>query len=157
MHEPVAGRLEDYLLGEADNSEANEHLENCESCRKELEAMRRQSALFGALKASSEVEPDAGFYGRVMNRIESQAKPSAWSLFGESVFARRLAYASMTLFVLVGTYFVSSHESPDSLRSPEVMLASDEYYESIPVQGNNPQQDREAVLVNLVTYEQDFE
>ena len=68
--------------------------------------MRAQSAMFRRA-FRSEVEPGAGFYARVMNRIETQAKPSVWSLFGESMFAKRLAYASATFLVLVGVVFVS--------------------------------------------------
>ena len=68
-----------------------------------------QSALFRrAFRA--EAEPDAAFYARVMNRIETQARPSVWSLFGESMFAKRLAYASATFLVLIGVVFMSAEQ-----------------------------------------------
>src|SRR5262245_17862986 len=99
MHEPVIGRLEEYLSGGGPFAEVEEHLKNCAGCRKELESMRMQSALFRSLRTREEIEPAAGFYARVMERVETQVKPSAWSLFGESLFAKRLAYASAMFLV----------------------------------------------------------
>src|SRR5262245_25715943 len=101
MHDPVVGRLEEYLDGNGPYPEVEQHLKDCAECRTELEAMRLQSALFR--KAFQvEVEPNAGFYARVMNRIETQARPSVWSLFAESLFARRLVYASASFLLLAG-------------------------------------------------------
>src|SRR3979411_2942251 len=108
MHEPVKGRIEDCLHGSTPPPEVDEHLRQCSSCRSELTAMKRQAEIFRSLKSPREVEPSAGFYARVLQRIESQSLPSIWSLFGESLFAKRLAYASITFLVLLGTYFVSS-------------------------------------------------
>ena len=73
MHQPVTGHLEEYLHGGGPFPDVEEHLNKCVECREELDAMRAQSAMLRrALRA--EVEPSGGFYARVMNRIESQAK-----------------------------------------------------------------------------------
>jgi predicted anti-sigma-YlaC factor YlaD len=155
MHEPVIGRLEDYLNGGGPVAEVDEHLNNCRSCRKEVEAMRVQSALLRSLRAPQEIEPMAGFYARVMNQIETQPKPSVWSLFGESVFAKRLAYASATFLVLLGTVLVSSTapDEPLAYSEPERIFAGES--QPTPVSVENPQ-DRDVVLVNLATY-QDYQ
>ena len=105
MHEFVKGSLEEYLSGA--HPETEEHLRTCESCRIEVEAMRAQSSLFASLKAPAEMEPGPGFYARVMSRVETQTRPSVWSLFGESLFAKRLVYASAACLVLFGAFLVS--------------------------------------------------
>ena len=153
MHEPLKGNIEDYLQGGKELPDVERHLEQCESCRVEMVQMQKHSNLFRSMKASKEWEPDPGFYGRVMNRIETQAKPSIWNIFGESIFAKRLAYASATFVVLLGTYFVSSTSSEQQIAtsSPEVLMSDDPHPSEV---GDNPQKDREAVLVNLATYQE---
>ena len=115
--------------------------------------MKAQAALFRRA-FRSEVEPGAGFYARVMNRIETQAKPSVWSLFAESMFAKRLAYASATFLLLVGVVFVSANPPDEAFASadPEVILAAgDEQYTPVSM---DTERDREVILVNLATYRQ---
>jgi hypothetical protein len=117
--------------------------------------MKLQSALLRrAFRVDAEAAP--GFYAKVMNRIETQAKPSVWTLFAESMFAKRLAYASATFLVLVGTVLVSSNQSDQPLmfNDPQVILAGEENY--MPVSMEEPDRDREVVLVNLTTY-QDYQ
>lgn len=154
MHEPVKERLEEYLHGSPPSLEVEEHLRNCPGCREEVEAMRMQTLLLRDFKSSREVEPAAGFYGRVMGRIDSQPRPSAWTLFGESLFAQRLAYASAAFLILLGSFFISSTETAEAYAAsdPEAILAGHEAPE--PVSMEDPQRDREAILVNLATYEQ---
>jgi hypothetical protein len=85
-----------------------------------------------------------------MNHIETQAKPSVWNVFGESLFAKRLVYASATFLFLLGTYFVSS--SPDeefAPGTPQVILAGQHLPEPVTM---DPQKDRETVLVTLATW-----
>jgi predicted anti-sigma-YlaC factor YlaD len=157
MHEPVKSRLEEYLRGGARFADVDEHLKNCEGCRNEVNAMRAQSELFRAVKAPVNMEPGAGFYARVMNRIETEAKPSPWSLFGESLFAKRLVYASATFLVLLGTFLVSSTETDNPMAgsAAEMILAGQQDLE--PVTMEDPQKDREVVLVNLATFEQGYQ
>lgn len=153
MHEPVVRHLEEYLIGDGPYPQVEEHLSKCADCRNEVEAMRSQAALFRVFR--TDVEPGAGFYARVMNRIETQARPSVWSLFGESMFAKRLAYASATFLVLAGVVIVSSNQSDQlaAFGDPEVILAGDERYTPVSM---DPQRDREVILVNLATYQQDY-
>ena len=150
MHEPVIRNLEEYLHGDGRSTEVDEHLNKCAECKQELEAMRAQAALLRRA-FRTDVEPGAGFYGRVMNRIETQAKPSVWSLFGESLFARRLAYASATFLLMAGAVFLSDPQTTAASTYPEMILAGDEMYTPVSM---DPQRDREVVLVNLATYQE---
>jgi len=154
MHEPLKGRIEDYLHGGFHLPDVEQHLTNCPSCKAEAAAMKQQADLFKSLKASEEFDLDAAFYARVMNRIETQVKPSVWNIFGESIFAKRLAYASLTFVVLLGTYFVSSTTADDQQlanSSPEMLMSNDPHTTEV---GTDPQKDREAILVNLATYQE---
>ena len=150
MHESMKESLEDYLRGGAD-PKTEEHLRSCENCRSEVQAMRAQSRLFQSLKAPANFEIDPGFYARVMNRVETQARPSVWSLFGESLFAKRLVYASATLLVLFSSYLASSPASDDALAAgrPEVILAGQQLPEPVSM---DPQKDRDVILVNLASW-----
>ena len=114
--------------------------------------MQEQSSLFHALAAPPEAGPGPAFYARVMNRIEAQARPSIWNLFGESLFARRLMYASATLLVLLSSYMMSSgpaQEEQLAAGAPEVILAGYTLPEPVSM---DKQRDREVVLVNLATW-----
>ena len=150
MHESIKEGLEDYLRGGA-YPKTEEHLRSCENCRSEVEAMRAQSRLFQSLKAPANLEIDPGFYARVMNRVETQARPSVWSLFGESLFAKRLVYASATFLVLFSSYLASSPASDDGLvaGSPEVILAGQQLPQPVSM---DPQKDRDVILVNLASW-----
>jgi predicted anti-sigma-YlaC factor YlaD len=153
MHEPVVQRLEEILRDEPAGTAAEIHLQNCAACRAEISSMKMQNRLFRAFQCPAEVEPSPGFYGRVINRIESQTAPSIWSLFSESLFATRLAYASMTFVALLGTYFISSTngERPVVINSPEATLAVDDNQRII--NNSDPDRDRAATLVTLASYQ----
>lgn len=91
MHRRVRDRLEDILAGaggnagqhgsEAKGLEAARHLDECADCRQTVAALRDQQRMLRSLRAPEEVEPKAGFYARVIERIESQGVASIWSLF----------------------------------------------------------------------------
>jgi len=90
-----------------------------------------------------------------MNRIESQARPSVWSLFGESMFAKRLAYASATFLVLMGVVFVSASEPTQPTASdPHFILAGEQEYVPVSMEdvSADMEHDRAVVLANLATY-----
>lgn len=153
MHEPVAGRVEEYLQGAA--PELDEHLAQCPSCRKEIADMQSVAALLRGLKPSDEVDPAGGFYARVLNRIETQSRQSAWTVFSETLFARRLALASVSFVVLLGTYLVSTtqtQQQPYTASAPEVLIANDDHVH--PAISDNVQADRDTVLVSLASYQQ---
>jgi anti-sigma factor RsiW len=155
MHEPVIQHLEEYLHDGGRVAEVEAHLSKCDECRRELDAMRLQSALFRALRAPQELEPPPNFYTKVMGRVESQTRPSVWGLFGESLFAKRLAYASATFLMLLGTVLATSTQEEDmaAYTTPELILAGEVQPEPVSM---DPQKDRDVILVKLATY-QDYQ
>lgn len=152
MHQLLTGYLEDLLEGRSVPPAVDEHLKMCSPCASALELIRAQQRGFHLLRA--EAEPAPGFYQRVMERIERQARPSIWSLFGESLFARRLAYASIAAGLLLTAVVFSDRQqnsgSELAANSAEVVMAADTTA-PVPV-GMNPEQDREAVFVQLATF-----
>jgi len=94
------------------------------------------------------MEPSTAFYSRVMQRIEESAKDSIWSVFIYSPFGKRLAYASLGIAALLGTYVVSVEARDGHLGGKTIVaqqLASD-----APVFGS-PAQQRDAVLINFAS------
>jgi hypothetical protein len=148
MHRQMRDKIESVLGGLPDSS-SQQHLENCRGCSQEASAMREQAALMRALRAPAEIEPKAGFYARVLERIEAQRPVSIWSLFFESAMGRGLAMASMAFALAMGIYLVSSERIPEQTivvtGQPDWVLSDD-----MANPGTAP--DRDAVLVNLVTY-----
>lgn len=120
-----------------------------------MRALRRG---FEGLRVPRAIEPPANFYAAVLNRIETQARPSAWALFADSLFARRLAYASAAFFVLLGTFLISSAtdvRQSVAASAPSFILAGDN--DDAPPTIEVQPQERGVVLVNLASYQQDFQ
>lgn len=152
MHQVIKDNLEAYLgtaRGRELPGEFSLHLESCDGCRREVGEMRAQSRLFATMRPEAEVDPPAGFYGRVMDIIEAQKRASIWVVFSESPFGRKIAFASLLLAILMGAYMVSTEPGGElALRDPAPAV------QVTPVLGPNQQQDRDAVLVNLATYQE---
>jgi|SRR5579863_2083148 predicted anti-sigma-YlaC factor YlaD len=153
MHRRVRGKLEDILAGTGVTNERHphgshqhdSHLDECAECRDEIAAMRDQQRLLRTLRPPDEAEPRAGFYARVIERIESQGAASIWSLFFESPVGRGLAMAAMVLALGLGVYLVSSERDAPVDSGPVFTIP-----DSSAMLTGAP--DRDAVLVNLVTY-----
>ncbi|HSR06905.1 MAG TPA: hypothetical protein VLM42_07135 [Bryobacteraceae bacterium] len=157
MHREIRDHIENVLAG----SEP-EHLAGCEECRSEVQGMQEHTALLRELRApeSFVAEPRAGFYARVMERIEAEGPISIWNLFIESAFGRRIAVASMALAILLGVYLVTSERS-----AVDPMIAGQEAQQQVVVGEDGParvimqmdqssagQSSQDAVLADLVTY-----
>ncbi len=166
MHEPVRSRLEEYLRdgefnGGSAFSDVEAHLAACRNCSEEVGAMRAQAALFRALRTPAPVELRRDLYAGILNRIEAQtARPSVWTLFADSLFARRLAWGAASALFLLGSYLVTP-DNPANSRgeivagnhsNPELILAGDrsELPPPIEVHPNG----RGAVLVSLASWDQ---
>jgi anti-sigma factor RsiW len=161
MHGFIRDRLEDLLTAESssarlsgitakyDIEEVAKHLESCAECSSEFALIKAQSALLRTLRPSEpETEPSAGFYARVMQRIEEGTKDSIWSVFIYSPFGKRLAYASLGIAALLGTYVVSL-EARDGHLGGKTVVAR-QFPADTPVFGSQDQQ-RDAVLINFAT------
>jgi len=156
MHQPIQDGLEDYLSGKAHPDRLQQfhlHLAGCAGCREEVQALQAQSALFRSLRPAEEFDPLPGFYARVRSRIDAQQAGSFWSLFMEPVFARRLAYASLGLLLLLASVAVTSPQASvtASTSAPEHILAVHDL-EYPPAPGVDMDHDRGLVLSHLASY-----
>ena len=144
MHQSIRESLEEYLKNADVPAEFHAHLGECGECAGEVKSLEEQSQLLRSLRSAPEHRPRAGFYARVLERIESQPA-SIWAVFLDRNFGLRLAVASAALIALLGTYLVTSEPSgPESAPAP-IGVSTD-----IPQQ----QQQRDAVLVDLASYHQ---
>jgi predicted anti-sigma-YlaC factor YlaD len=167
MHRIIRDHLE-QVLGQyppASDHPAGKHLAECEECREAVAGMREQAAMLRQWRTPAvEMEPRPGFYARVLERIEAQTPSSAFFLFFDSLFGRRIAMASLALALLLGVYVISSEQmaEPEVAGAgalPQVTLVSDMSQDLPSVLYEDPQPrlvtsapDQDAVLVNLVTY-----
>jgi hypothetical protein len=153
MHESIRRRLEELLDAGSSvwgNDIPDEHLAVCPECSAEIAAMRDQAMVLRSLRAPEEVEPLPGFYARVMQRIEGGYVRSVWTIFADSPFGTRLAYASLTVAIILGSYVVSAERRDGHLRT-ETVVAQDVHYDP-PVTGDLAHQ-RDAVLENIAIHQ----
>lgn len=158
MHEPIKQGLEEFLAGRSGAAqreleppeEFHRHLAECADCRSMVAEMRAHQALLVELKAPEIDGPAPGFYARVLERIEAQASASSfWSIFLEPSFGRRLLYASLVLFVVLGSavWKTAGNASLDHANPVHIMAGAD-----LPAAtGEDPGRDRTVVLTNLVS------
>jgi anti-sigma factor RsiW len=150
MHGVIRDRLEDVLRSQdvlTGSKEVNDHLANCDQCASEVARLREQSRMVRALRV--EAEPSAGFYARVLQRIEERAQNTVWAVFLYSPFGKRVALASMALALLLGSYVVGMESQDGHLYMSRPAVTQDG--SDTPVQGDAADK-RDAVLVNFVSY-----
>jgi hypothetical protein len=184
MHQQIRHNLEDYLRGShlRDSGlpeEFRAHLGECAACARELQAVEEQARLLQSLRNEQNVseqnlEPQAGFYARVVGRIEQRLeaqRASFWAPFLDRKFGFRLAVASAALVALLGTYLVTSEPAgPEFASTPTVVYTGDSgarqagagpsqseteaVVAQTEAQALEQQQQRDAVLVDLASYHQ---
>ncbi len=110
MHQPIRDNLEDYLKGSTRQvpQEFHAHLGACEECASELRLLEAQAKMLRSLRSDSAIEPRPGFLCPRDGADRRAGRTSIWSVFLEPSFGRRLAVASATLVVLLGTYLVTT-------------------------------------------------
>lgn len=153
MHGSIRDHLEDLLSAEGSAARDQglvKHLSSCAKCSSEIGAMQAQSELLHSLRAPEELEPGAGFYARVIQRIEERAKDSIWAAFICSPFAKRLTYASLAATLLLGSYVISQEVRGGGPTDEQVMV---QQFHTDPLVTGSIQQQREAVLVNFVSHQ----
>ena len=156
MHALIKERLEEYLRGtgeQADLAAFRAHLASCEDCSEEVEGMQSQARLLQLLRSPEEVEPGAGFYARVMERIDAQRRASPLYAFLDLHLAHRLIFASLTAVIVLGSYLVYTERAPSFGESGPVAVLASQTAERDLV-GAHQAQDRETVLVALASYEE---
>ncbi|MEO5925567.1 MAG: hypothetical protein ABIR70_17225 [Bryobacteraceae bacterium] len=158
MHRIIEDHLEDVLSGTLPaGHQVYVHLKECGDCREFTSAMQAQNDLFHAFRTTTEAEPQAGFYARVLERIELQRPISIWALFTESVFGRNLATASLAVAMAMALYMVTSEqqEAPSSFATHSA-VEMDPLYPGAgftnDVMGANASNSG-AVLMSLVSYQ----
>jgi hypothetical protein len=109
--------------------------------------MKTQAEMLRSLRAPEEVEPAAGFYARVLQRIEEQTIESIWAVFVNSPIGNRLVYASLTLALVLGSYVIAQ-ESRDGEYHKSRVVAQNVQFDAV---FGDSQQQRDAVLVNFVS------
>jgi anti-sigma factor RsiW len=152
MHAEVMESLEAYLsgtLGPAADRDVEAHLSTCQKCREELRGMRDISELFVSLRPEETFERAPGFHARVMQQVGKRKAVSAFAGFFalDLAFGRRVAFAALLTFAMLGSYLVIREgEYPTGL-SPEAVMAQQNSpaFESASAQDN--------MLVTLTTYE----
>jgi hypothetical protein len=155
MHQLIRKNLEEYLKHSVSEipAEFHRHLGECRDCASELQGLEAQSQWLRSLRGSEDAEPRAGFYARVMERIEAQQPFSIWSVFLDRKFGWRLAVASGMLAALLGGYLVTSEPGgPETGVAPTVATAGTAA--SGTPGDTGAQQQRDAVLVDLASYRQ---
>ncbi len=150
MHGPVRERLEDLLHADQGQGGLTEHLAGCAECSSQLAAMKSQSMQLASLRAPENVEPSAGFYARVLQRIEEYEIDSFWAFFGDSPFGKRLAAASLTIALALGTY-VAVQTTDARLNRPNIVAINGKLHYDFPVMGSQEEQ-RDAVLDNFAEH-----
>ena len=152
MHAVVMENLEEYLAGSlepADRWEIEAHLNACEECREEMHGMQEVSQMFASLRREDEWEPSPGFYAGVVRRVERQARPSLASLFNLNfALGRRLAFASLVVLAVMGSYLITRETSYSAGPSPDTVMAE----QNSPNFDSRPAHDN--MLVTITAYEQ---
>ena len=119
MHDVIRNGLEGYLsrrLAPESLAAFRAHLAGCATCSDAVSGFERQSALIQTLRVTQDdVAPAPGFYARVLERIEAQRPVSLWSVFLQPLFARRVMYASLALFLFLGSSILWTGENHDVL------------------------------------------
>jgi|JI71714B2RNA_FD_contig_21_3705829_length_2401_multi_12_in_0_out_0_2 anti-sigma factor RsiW len=162
MHEPVRSQLEDILQGRLRPGQREvvvAHLKACPACEAELGQMSIHADWLRALRVTDPPEPSAGFYARVINRVEAQARPSFWELLVDPVFGRRLVYATGTLFLLMASFLLAtSNEEAELAYTPVEIIAQPEVVPAAtPAQpvtafGEDMRQNREHFLATMASF-----
>ena len=112
--------------------------------------MQANAAQLRTLRTAEPLDVPAGFYAKVVQRIEERARVSVWAAFLYSPLSRRLAYGSLSAALILGMYVFAEESSDGHLEAPAV--AAQQGQRTPAVFGNQDEQ-RDAVLVNFASYE----
>jgi len=112
--------------------------------------MQEVSQLFGSLRVEEPWQPSPGFYAGVVGQVGKQAGSQSFTrLFSfDFMFGRRLAFASLVMLAVLGTYLITRETGYPAGPSPDTIMAEQ----------NSPAFDSGAghdnMLVTLTAYEQ---
>ena len=156
MHRPTKELLEEFLRTEGDGEDAavlRAHLAGCDECRRAVTDMEDQARMLRLLRAPEEVQPGAGFYAGVMERIESRRRASSLYAFLDPGFARRLIYSSLAAVFVLGALLVY-WESQPAWDDPSLVTLIASETPADEMVGSNPARDRQTMLLTLASYQE---
>ncbi len=154
MHGSIRDQLES-LLADGDSAvasaDAAAHLTGCSECSVQVNQMRIAAQQLRTLRAPEELEVSAGFYARVLERIEQRTCITAWAAFLYSPFSKRLAYGSLSAALILAAYVITEESRDGHFRGSDTATVQSASQDSR-VFGSQSEQ-RDAVLVNFASYE----
>lgn len=150
MHSLIRERLEDVLAGRH-TEPVRRHLAECEECREHVAEMTANAQALRLLRAPAAVEVRAGFYARVLERIDAQRPAITWRSFFESAFALRIALASLALVLMVGTYLYTNDDEPEIARAVQ---SESIHNDDVSIIEAGQLRDPDAVLASLASYQE---
>ena len=158
MHEPLVSQLEEILQGRmtpAQRSNVDAHLAVCAECKEELQAMTSFTEVVRSLRAPAVPELRAGFYARVMQKVDEQGRPSFWNLLLDPVFGRRLVYGTGALFLLMASFLLATSGDQPELAQTPVQMISQPAVTTVSMPGgfgDDVQRDRERFLATMASF-----
>jgi hypothetical protein len=163
MNRRIEENLEAYLSGSLDNAGAADFqqslMDSGPETRQLIAGIEKQSRMIrSALRPAEPVELGAGFYARVLERIEAQRAASPfWAALLEPLFFNRLVMASATLILLLGAALFTG--GPDDLAiaadAPHMIMAAEpEPMVTVTTVNDGAPQSRDVVLGDLTTYQE---
>jgi hypothetical protein len=151
MHDEILNELEGYLSGEPVSRAFTRHMEDCSPCAREVEEMEQISLSLHSLRIeeTAAVTPSLGFYAKVTRTIEAEQKSPLWGLFAPDLqFFRQVAFASLMLLAVLGSYLVSRESDLASVATEQATLT--EHNSTVP---HESPADRQHILVTLASFE----
>lgn len=117
MHDLLRDNLEGRLSGSLDpatDRELDRHLAQCAGCREQWRALAEAAEALRSLRPPQGMDFDLppGFYARLVEQIESEREIPFWAMLVDPGFGRRVVFACLMLFALLGAY-VAAFERPD--------------------------------------------
>ncbi|MBL8292359.1 MAG: hypothetical protein JNN08_11015 [Bryobacterales bacterium] len=122
--------------------------------RRMIQAFEQHAQLLRSLRAPDDAAPAPGFYARVLNRIEEQRVPSVWDSFVEPHFFKRLAFAALTLLMLLSVTVWTTPEPNETYAAVPVVEMASEPEPIHTMDASNRESNRDVILVNLATYQE---
>jgi hypothetical protein len=152
MHDEILNELEGYLSGEPVSRSFTRHMEDCPPCAGEVDEMEQISLSLRSLRVedAAAFSPSLGFYAKVVRTIEAEEKSPLWGLFAPDLqFFRKVAFASLMLLAVLGSYLVSRESDyATSMGAEQATLT--EHNSTVP---HDSPADRQHILVTLAAYE----
>ena len=153
MNPELKDGLEDYLSGTLSEERRRRYeslLKSDPGFEKEVSAMKEMSGLFATLKSEEAVAPAPAFYARVVRRIEKeQESVSLWSLLFDPLFARRVAFASLVLLAVMGSFLATVDREELVMPTPDMVMAEEFGSQPLP----SEEASRDMMLVRLASFQ----